>query len=232
MTILENGVAIVESDTHIGAWVRECGDLIHDKWAVPKTCAHIKPGDFVLDIGANIGSHTLGYSRAVGATGKVWAFEPNPVAYECLKWNMDAFCTNVHCFKVGLSDKPAKCRIYQSQNVGASMLFELDETEGGAETSVTTLDSIFADSHEPKVNLLKADGEGWELRILRGAEQVIRKDKPIMFIEVNEGALNRQGSTEKELLDFITSLGYRIEPTDSGAQYDVFCFPLCQNENP
>lgn len=226
--ITNHGFAVVQGDSHIGKWVKECGNLAHDRDAIPKICSHLKPGFNVLDIGANIGSHSIAYSQAVGPTGRVWAFEPNPKTYEALAYNMAKFCPdNVKCMRVGLSDQPGVFRIKQSENVGASMLFPLDEENAAqAETTVVTLDDVFLEDCGVRIDFLKADVEGYESRVLRGGERLIRRDKPIMWIEVNASALVLQGTTDNDLIIQIMSLGYTLHPTGNSPQYDVLCLPV------
>lgn len=226
MKILENGIAVIEGDSHISRWVTQEGRLDHDQNALPGILAHIKDGDNVLDIGANIGSHTIAYSKAVGENGRVWAFEPNPVAYECLELNMGKFCPNVKCMRVGLSDQPSLCRIVQNQNAGAAMLFPLRDGEvSDVHTAVVTLDDVFLDKDDVRINFAKLDCEGMESLIIRGGEKLIRRDKPVLYVEVNEGALRVHGTTGNDLIIQIMNLGYDIKPTGHGPQYDIFCLP-------
>src|ERR1700742_1039122 len=67
----------------------------------------IRPGDFIVDAGANIGSHTLFFARKVGPTGHVLAFEPQRIVFQTLCANMALnSIVNVECFQQGLSDQP------------------------------------------------------------------------------------------------------------------------------
>jgi hypothetical protein len=78
------------------------------------------------------------------------------------------------------------------------------------------------------LSFVKIDAEGYEAAVLRGATESIKRCRPIMYIEVNAGALARQGYSESELLDLISSLGYTIAEVGGkrgDPQYDVFCYP-------
>jgi tRNA G37 N-methylase Trm5 len=82
---------VIASDTHIGRWIEETGRLDHDQYLLPKIVPLIPEGGTVVDAGALYGDHTLAYAKAVGPYGEVFAFEPNPQSYTCLKKNMETF---------------------------------------------------------------------------------------------------------------------------------------------
>jgi len=64
--ILDNGIAVIEGDTHISSWVESTGRFDHDQNALPIILEHIKEGDWVVDGGAFIGDHTKAYKDKVG----------------------------------------------------------------------------------------------------------------------------------------------------------------------
>src|SRR5688572_13750228 len=115
MIILGNGLAVIEGDTHVSHWVQESGRLDHDQNMLPVILPYIRPGDWVLDVGAFIGDHTIAYLDAV-REGTVLAFEPNPEAFRCLRWN----CKKSINFNMGLSDKNEILDIKLNPNAGAS----------------------------------------------------------------------------------------------------------------
>jgi len=213
MKLLPNGICIIEGDTHISSWVEQSGRLDHDQYALPIILQHIKEGDFVVDAGAFIGDHTIAYLNACGDSGRVYAFEPNPLAYECLCNN----CKNAYCFKSGLGDKKEFISIKHSENAGAS---HLSSDENGS-ISVVTLDSYNLE----KLNFFKIDVEGYEFKALKGAEKTIAKFKPKMWIEINPGALAKQNTKPEDIFVFLRNLGYKIEafPDFEENQYDILC---------
>jgi FkbM family methyltransferase len=218
--------AVIEGDSHISKWVQESGRLDHDQSALPRILALIKPGDVVVDGGAFIGDHTVAYARAVGEAGRVFAFEPNPTAFECLRFNT-GLLKNVTCFNYGLSDVFAEIRLHGSENAGATYA-EYDDAD--PDTDVARIDR-FVIGLDDRVDLIKLDIEGFEVRALKGAAETIRRCRPYLVVEVNEGALNRQGSTGAELLDLIRSYGYSVENLYPGgllhgAQFDVIAKPI------
>lgn len=218
---LPNGkqVALIESDTHIGPWVIQEGRLDHDTNMLPLLNAYIHKGFTVLDVGGYIGDHTEYYVNRVGREGKVYAFEPNERAFECLMFNMSAH-PNVACFQFGVSDRKHTIGIAQNDNAGASHAIEGDEVR------CITIDGLnLAECH-----FIKMDCEGMELKALKGAEKTIAKFRPVMLLEINRGALEKQGTSADEVFAWLTSNGYNYRNiydnqgiTDP--QLDVICLP-------
>lgn len=213
---------MIEGDSHIGAWVQQAGRLDHDQNALPLILKHIKVGDVVVDGGAFIGDHTVAYAKAVGESGKVYAFEPNREAFDCLAYNTGKL-PQVVARTWGLSDALHDVGFVPNENAGASHFQVTGENDAGMDM----LDFLRLD----QCNLIKLDIEGFEVRALKGAAKTIKRCRPVLVVEVNEGALNRQGTTGAKLLDLIHEYGYRIEnlyPKQplSGAQFDVIGRPL------
>jgi FkbM family methyltransferase len=211
--ILDNGIAVIEGDTHISKWVEMEGRLDHDQNSLPIILEHIKEGDWVVDGGACIGDHTIAYLNKVGSQGHVLAFEPNHLAFECLKHN----CKGAACLPFGLSDLSGNAGILQNPNSGASRLVN------GDGIILVRLD----DYELPRLDFLKLDVEGWELKALRGAESTIEKHRPIMWIEINKGALAEQGAEPKDIMRFLFDYDYDFSPypEEGGPQYDLLCIP-------
>lgn len=205
------------NDTHISRWVEEHKrlDLDWDTMAIHRQ--YIRPGNTVIDAGACIGDSTISYASATydKRWGKVLAFEPSADSFECLKRNMENF-PHVKCINKALSDSRGQCGISIGDNAGGSHLRD------GEGVEAVTLDSYAL----PFLNFLKIDVEGFEVKLLRGADKTIRRCRPVMWIEVNEGTLERIGATPQELKETILSLGYEIKNWKTVPQFDVLCLPL------
>jgi FkbM family methyltransferase len=215
---IHNNIAIIPDDTHISKWVKESGRLDHDQSMVPLACQYIKTGSIVIDAGAYIGDHTIAYSRAAGVDGNVFAFEPNPVAFECLEYNMKNL-PNVTCFKQGLGSKiESKGLTNYGGNYGINHLTE------GHGISITTIDELGMFG----VDFIKIDVEGYELEILKGATETLKKFKPVLLIEINRGTLKREGIKEQDIFYFLDRFGYKYKNIYEGQplmgeQYDIIC---------
>lgn len=218
---LPNGkeVALLEFDTHICPWIIQEGRLDHDGNCLPLLNAHIHKGFTVIDIGSFVGDHTEYYVNRVGREGKVYAFEPNPKAFECLEFNM-ADHKNVACLPFGVSDSKHTIGIAQSENVGASHAIE------GNDIECITIDSLKL----TECHFIKMDCEGMELRALNGAKGTIAKFRPVMLLEINRGALEKQGTSAEDVFAFLNLYNYSYRNiydnqglTDS--QLDIICLP-------
>jgi FkbM family methyltransferase len=143
----------------------------------------ITPGDTVVDAGAYIGTHTAAFSLMVGSEGTVHSFEPNPKANALLAANvLENKLSNVriHAFALGETHGRIKLKTGEQTNIGATRIQSVSKTsKKGA--MIQPLDSV------PLKNLkfVKADVEGWEIALLRGASIAIGKFRPTIFIECN-----------------------------------------------
>jgi FkbM family methyltransferase len=214
---LPNGIWVVSNDTHISKWVEEHNSLKCDphlfQWLEPRLSGCKR----VWDVGANIGDHTRFY---LDAGLMVIAFEPNPNAYECLKRN----CGEAICKNVAASDMRGTIKMNLLDNVGASHI----DDNGQVEVDAIPLDELEEAIWPP--DFIKIDVEGFESKALAGMEGILQKKKPKLFVEFNHGALERCGSSPKQLKDQIESYGYtnfEIYPpkaTPEDLQYDYLCY--------
>ena len=95
----------------------------------------------------------------------------------------------------------------------------LGEDDGSRPTvaqvvKLTTLDAFVAERGIARVDFIKADIEGWELHALRGAEQVLARDEPALFLEVTDAHLVRAGESAQGLFDWLGARGYAAYTTD------------------
>lgn len=220
ITTLQSGkkVAIIADDSHISHWVKESGRLDHDQNTLPLLDKWIHKGNTVVDVGGFIGDHTEYYRQRVGMTGKVYAFEPNKDAFDCLTYNMSQY-NNVACLNVGASDKSENITLNHNINAGATFA-----TQGG-DIPCITIDSL----NLQECHFIKIDCEGFELKVLNGAKQTIETFNPAMLIEINRGALNRQGIDSDAVLTWLSDAGYLYQNIYPGQgfkdeQFDVICW--------
>lgn len=211
--ILENGVAIC-GETHHARWCETEG-LVHDKFMAQILRDNVKDGDVVVNIGAHIGS--LAYvALDQGAT--VFCFEPNTEAVLCLEHNLKIFARHT-IIRQAIGDRHGKATLTVEDNAGATYL--TPSTDGSI--TVTPLDDWGLEPH-----LILADCEGWELNMLRGAEKTINRFHPKLLIEINEGALQRQGASRIAIWDWLQEHGYenrklQDDLTYTSPQFDVLC---------
>jgi len=149
--------------------------------------ALVRPGDLVVDVGANLGWFSLVMAEAVGPGGEVWAVEPTPPILRALKRNLALNeSLNVRVFELALGDAAgtAEIHIFSGLPHGHASVSTLDRTDYNThEVERRTLDDLL-DGRVPA--FVKIDVEGSELAVLRGASATIAAECPPMWmIEVN-----------------------------------------------
>ncbi|MFE8602180.1 FkbM family methyltransferase [Archangium violaceum] len=141
-------------------------------------------GDHVLDIGANVGTHTLGFASLVGPGGRVVAFEPQPVIFELLQDNVRTNgLTHVSCEQVALTEHAGSAMLsvpdyHQRHNSGLAAL-----QAGGTTIEIQT--RSLDDHGFERCDLVKLDVEGWERAVLRGGKQMLARCRPLLYAECN-----------------------------------------------
>ena len=173
-------------------------------------------GDIFIDVGTYVdGWHSIVAGKAVGKTGHVYAFEPIPDFYLRAKEN---FALN-NIFNVTLEQMAVSKRDGNSifYNNSASSSFYAKHARHGKTVKLkkirvrtTKLDTYVKNHNVKKVRLIKIDAEGAEMDVLEGALGLLRRnDAPDLIIEVDDRYLRSGGSSEAELLSYLTKLGYK-----------------------
>jgi FkbM family methyltransferase len=179
----------------------------------------VKPGDVVLDIGANIGAHTLFLAQAVGASGKVVAFEPTTYAYGKLTANISLnpdLARVIEAEQAMLVDTTTALptAIYSSWPLsapsGAQHPKHLGVPMDTAGARRVTLDDYLDGAGLAPVRFIKLDVDGHECAVLRGAHNTLRRDKPVLLMEMMPYGLTEAGSSLESLLGLLTGAGYRL----------------------
>jgi len=168
--------------------------------------SHLREGMVVMDVGANWGLYSLLISRAVGPSGKVYAFEPVPEIFARLKEHIALNnATNVIPVPIALLDEKGIAKM--SVEGGRSSLFRHVSDEF-VDVQVERLDDFVEQERIERVDAIKIDVEGAELKVIRGADKTIRRDKPILMVEVQAATLQAAGTTPEELFETIVGYGY------------------------
>jgi len=137
-----------------------------------------KLGDIVFDIGAYVGDTALWFSKAVGPQGKVYAFEPEPGNFEKLKANLERNnVTNVIPLQLALSENEGEMQV---ASAGGSSI--MTQARTGTSVKVTTIDKFVGANKLPRVDFIKMDVEGHELKVLEGAHETIQAFKPSLAL--------------------------------------------------
>jgi FkbM family methyltransferase len=174
----------------------------------------LKPGDVVVDAGANIGLISIFSGILVGPSGLVLAFEPHPETVHILNKNIQINqLTHVKVFPQGLGSKRSKAKIYSNLHInrGAASLVDFQEGAPSFDVEVSVLDEVLASQEVKKVKLLKVDVEGFEMEVLKGSKELLsRSDGPILVVECSNTRQNYHYSMD-DLFRFLTNThGYLI----------------------
>jgi FkbM family methyltransferase len=157
----------------------------------------IRPSDCVWDVGANVGFYSSMFSRAVGATGKVFAFEPSPTNFARLRSAVGSL-DNVVLIPMALGDMAGKMPFSEGNDaIGAtSRLVDeaADRTRTTVEVEVRRGDELILSAKAGDPDVIKIDTEGFELEVIRGLGTTLRRPKlRALFIEVHFALLLGRG---------------------------------------
>jgi FkbM family methyltransferase len=150
-----------------------------------------------VDIGAHVGLWSM---QLVKHFGFVSAFEPNPVVADLWHWNVTARNAVLHHVAIGKSEASVGLKVYDGHSGHTQVV-------GQGETPMCTLDSFgFTD-----VDFIKIDVEGLEASVVKGAEETIRRCRPVMVVE-QKGEDARMGLKRDGALAWLQGLG--MHPID------------------
>jgi FkbM family methyltransferase len=183
----------------------------------------IVPADAIIfDVGAHAGQFTKLFAR-LAPQGFVFAVEPQSYARTILR--LAIFLnrlSNVAILPLGLGDKAGVALLALpvkrsgSYGFGLAHIGEEHERKFEAEAvALATIDELAAVLRLDRLDLIKADIEGFELRLLKGARQTLLRLRPALYLEMNAAHLARAGDTLEEAWEFLSELGYR--PHDPGS---------------
>lgn len=218
---LDNGIAVLENDSHISKWVEEHNSLIHNPSLFKIVKKVIHSSSNVIEVGACIGDNTEFLTQITKMP--IHSFEPHKGSYKCLAHNMKN--KNVVCRNIALSDHVHSYEVFEpNDNIGMASI-----NSGVGESNTTTLD-IYCQDNGVVPDFILCDAEGYELKILVGAFETLSKHKPILILEVNESALIAHGTSRIELFEYLDKIGYIYsdiygEPLEKlHTQFDIICY--------
>ncbi len=195
MLFFRNDAVIGRSIRTYGEWCEQEIELLYP------AC---RPGDTIVDAGANLGTHAMALARRVGPSGAVHAFEPQASVAHLLGANAEMNgLTQIRVHAVALGDTEdvaAMPRIDPgtAQNIGG---LALEPAAGADPVAVKRLDDVL---DPPGLRLMKIDVEGMEASVIRGAAGLIQRFHPLLYVE------NDRIERSDALIDLIEALGYRL----------------------
>jgi FkbM family methyltransferase len=177
----------------------------------------VHAGDVVLDIGANIGAHTLPFASLVGRDGRVYAFEPTQYAYEKLSRNVKAnpiVAPNielVHAMLVSESSNAIAPQVYSSWPlIKEEGLHEQHrgKLKSTADAEIMTVDEFVARGRIDRIDFVKLDVDGNEAGVLAGAANTLRSFRPRVLMEWAPYLFQANSAVMQQVLSNFIALGY------------------------
>ncbi len=189
------------NDQYVGRSFREYGEFSEGE--VEIFTHFVQRGAIVLDVGANIGAHTVPLAQLTGPEGVVVAFEPQRILHQILCANLALnSITNTLTHAMALSNASGTCQIptldYASPyNFGG---VSMDMPGEGETVPLSRLD----DFQLQQVDFIKLDVEGFESKVLEGGAVTIDRCRPVMYVE------NDRPERSAELIQLLLDMGYRL----------------------
>lgn len=188
-------------DQYVGRSVETYGEF--SELELQFLLSGVAEGDVVVEVGANIGSHTVALAAKVGSSGRVLAFEAQRIVHQALCGNLALnSIANAMAYHAALGDTEGQLSVpavdyARPANFGGISVRPAGE---GEPVPAWRLDGM---GQLPRLKLMKIDVEGMEAAVIRGAADTIARLKPALYVE------NDRVEKSAELIELITSLGYR-----------------------
>ncbi|MDY6824896.1 MAG: FkbM family methyltransferase [Thermodesulfobacteriota bacterium] len=186
----------------------------------------------VMDVGANIGAMTLPYAIQV-PIGHVYAFEPDPLAYEKLVKNISInpqLCGRITADRVFVSDRtldtPVERDVYASWKLTGREAGR-HRLHGGIRKTIFMVPQVTLDDYCRKnaiahVDLIKIDTDGHEFFVLKGATWILKTFRPVIIFEAGLYALAENRVDLNEMVGFLCDLGYKLLNSRNGKHIKTF----------
>ena len=210
---------VVAHDLSLAPWL-----LLDGRWEPQTTAVYrrlVRPGDTVVEVGANVGYFTLLAAAAAGPRGSVHAFEPDPELFALLRDNVEinGYDGRVRLWPCALADAPGRARFFATQRHrgNGSLVERLDQLgDASAETRAIDVDVATLDACDVGVpDVLKIDAEGAEARVFRGARATLAAARDLRaVVEFWPRFFQRAGDDARAFLEERRSDGFRLERID------------------
>ena len=188
---------VIDFSIFIGAWEKSTIEFLN---------RNVNQNNVVIEVGANIGAHTLQIAKLAGKKGRVIAIEPTQFAIEKLKKNisLNPNISNITVVKKVVSDVEARGK----DAINSDWSMNSQQSPEKINFLSTTVDKLVEGLELCHVDLLKIDVDGYDYKVLKGAKETIRKEKPTIFIELCEYTLQQKGDSIVDIFNFLEGFGY------------------------
>lgn len=195
---IQNGMAQGSYEIEQTGWAREC----------------LAPGATCVDVGASFGNYTALAASIVGENGRVFAFEPSPVAGQVIEHLVrDNHLKNVTLTRAAVGEAPGSIEINMPKDraLHSPSIFAPGPGFTPLRVPMVSLDSFLPLGGTRPISLVKIDVEGYEPNVVRGMKMLAKTGRiKNLLCEFNSGWLRQNNTTPEQLLDLVVSLGFRI----------------------
>ena len=199
----------------------------------------VKSDMVIIDVGVNIGTTILKFAK-YAENGKVIGFEPDIEMYAKAKKNiaLNNF-KNILLIDKGLGNETMRLKLYRvhENNPGMNRILDsgqIDCNYDFTEIEVIKLDDFTRDNNIEKIDLIKIDVEGYEFNVIQGGIEVLKKMRPIFFVELVDRNLRENNTSEEQLVRFFENYNYQVFRADNNmpvtskdnlnaCHYDIIC---------
>lgn len=185
----------------------------------------IQRGDTVVDAGANVGIFTVMASRLVGERGVVAAVEPTPSSFHLMKKNLSLNgCKNVKAVMAALGEKESigRLNIYKDSVINSLFVWNKADpywvVQNSIAVQIKTLDGLMHELGLNSLDLLKIDTEGYELPILKGGIETIRRFRPYIVGEAHP----THSDSGSKIAEFLSEIGYECQVESRTKDAEMF----------
>lgn len=170
----------------------------------------VRPGDLVIDVGANIGVFTLCFARWVGPQGEVIAIEPEDLNFSTMQSEVarSGFNDRVTAVNAVCVEEPGERRLARNDVHPGDHKLALEGD--GAPVQAVSIDQLLETRPNKRVSLIKIDVQGAEVMVLQGALATLQKHSPALFVEIHEEGLAHFGTSSAELIQLLKGFGYTL----------------------
>jgi FkbM family methyltransferase len=175
-----NGWHFPDIDTHFQNSVGDFPDTWYQQPTIDKALSHVKNFHCAIDVGANVGLHTVRFAQKFK---NVYSFEPVKSNFNCLQKNTKSL-QNVICYKNGVGEIKQSLDIKippDANNCGAYSFVDFEEFDNTISESVEV---VTIDSFNLHPDLIKIDTQGFEKQVLLGALNTLKNSNPVIITEV------------------------------------------------
>ena len=155
--------------------------------------------EIFIDIGANIGNHTLYFRNSFK---KIYSFEPHPKTYKLLQLNTEDF-PHIKTFNIGLSNEKKQSHIFIEATTNVAGAHYIEDQKGGHKIFFEKFDDLY--NFENSISFIKIDVEGNELDVLKSMKKNLENNSPIISLEFDM----KDFSKNNEIISFLSELGYK-----------------------